>query len=1109
MFILLIIVVVFGLYIYPLIRLSNLEKRVASLEGRSVSVAPVSTPAETKPWVVPVAAPAVASEFIAPKPQTPAEHSETFATSLAKVGIAILVLGVGFFLRYINSLGLIGPTVKYIIGLIAGLALIVVAEYVKNKSQKYAALVRGGGFILWFMTLFTGTVLYKFVSLPVTLTLIVCVLMVSLIISFKEKSETTFLVGIVGAYITPVIMKFFLNDTTVAVQLLSYIAVINIGVIVAASKQLWGRSVVLSFLCSWLMFGIWSDSLSWSINWMTLWIFATIYALEFLVVFVLGDIKRSTEEKVSPWPVALTAINTLLYAGITYTLLDTTFLSPFLGFMIAVLGLFHFGVYGYIRTVTQKPDNISALTHFVIAVTLITAAIPVQFDGPIVTMIWFVEGVVLSYLAIAPDFRGKATMYVLGFTGIILGIMHMIFEGNYTDVLKTGMFMLNQFYIVWLFVVLLTHAVAYLWKKSVTRDDVDHAFALQIKKAATILMIVAQVCFIGLTSREIEVYGGYKINQVYTTQDKVYSEFREYHGYDIYSEQATEEQRQQLQQKQSEITTAYNDISHTTNLMEIAFFTLLTTIYLLFGLVGKNIVARRMGIAALVVTIGQLFVYTWSIGPVYRIAAFVGLGVVLLVVSYLYVRQSKKPKVPEVLVLALVFALTTTVHAGVIPVKEWSTMSAVVPPAIVTEDNQGLYVAEIPSDVLRAAATTDFRDIRLVDGTDNEIPYMLIKQGVVTPLKDRVFSTASNTKILENSLLSSERIVVLDTLKEGQVFTGVQLQKISESVNFRHTVHVYISDAPLGAASPAWRELEQKSIVYNYTDPSNFSVENLRVTFPNISSRYIKLRFAQDNSLQEKGASFTNTARITGARMITEQDSLVQGTHVKEYLAGNFVSTLHTNDVLQKSSSTENTKEKSTEVIYDLGEGSGLTYIHKLTLDIDSSNNNFKRNVTVQIPDVNDVTKWTTVASGQIYRIASPIFTGESLSIEMSAPLLSRIRVVIHNDNDSPLRVEDKAVIERQQVGLIFKKEDGNVGGLKFLIGNKNAVTPTYELQKTLTYFEGVTPTSVTLATATANPLYEKVEAHVPFGEKYKYLMNIALVLFVILLGYLGYRWSR
>ena len=203
------------------------------------------------------------------------DHADSFAATIAKVGVAVLIVGVAFFLKYINSLGLIGPNAKYLIGLIAGALMTWVAEKVKIKSNRYAHIVRGGGIVLWFMTLFTGTVIYHIVSLPITLTLITGVLIVTSMISLRERSETSFLIAVLGAYITPALMATFLHDFNFVTQLFSYIIVINIGIIIVSAREFWKRSIVVSFIATWLVFFTWMNTSIYSH--ITFFIYANIF----------------------------------------------------------------------------------------------------------------------------------------------------------------------------------------------------------------------------------------------------------------------------------------------------------------------------------------------------------------------------------------------------------------------------------------------------------------------------------------------------------------------------------------------------------------------------------------------------------------------------------------------------------------------------------------------------------------------------------------------------------------------------------------------------------------------------------------------------------------
>lgn len=653
-------------------RVDALEKRMGQLEQGTRAVPMMNAKPAEQVGVIPNVVPQASSEpmqnalysqgvpTVVSKPkavENPAHSMETFANRMAKLGIVVLAIGVLYFLSYINSRGLLGETAKFTLGLIAGAACVGIAELVKRKSSQYAQILRGGGFIIWYITLYIGTFSYHIITLPVMLGLIIGILFISALVSLSEKKETSFFLGVLGAYLLPWIAGVTVHDASTNLQLLIYVFIINCGIVGLAMFQNWRASMYAGFFFTWILFLSimsfsntgWVGSAPTMLSWTTLWLFATLYGLQFLIVFLSRDIRRGRQyateiatagqdakPTVKEGEVFLTATNTFLYVWFSYSLIYNHF-ENYLGFLALALGIFHLGVYLFIRKMQGGVSrSVSALTHFVIFIVLVTAAIPMQFDGPIVTMVWFIEGVVLAYLATTNEFKNRGIMYVLGLAGIVMGVMHMIAYGEYQGAYDTGIAVVNQQFLVWLFVVGLIHFIAYLWK------NIE-----KVRGFALFLFLVGQVFFVVLSSVEIWSYFGYQQKAVNKAYSEEMQNFEKYYGYAQYSAEVTPAQRAELDQAYTERNAKSQNISNTAAFVNAIFFVIMTTIYLLIGLLRQNKVFRRLGVVMLVITLIQIVSLAWQFGPVYRFITFLGLGVILLVLSYLYIHHSKKIIAPN------------------------------------------------------------------------------------------------------------------------------------------------------------------------------------------------------------------------------------------------------------------------------------------------------------------------------------------------------------------------------------------------------------------------------------------------------------------------------
>lgn len=617
MFIIIIVVALAVIFLINInYRVEALEHKISLLDGTKTVGAPAA-PVQDKPQPAPVTAPVQV-----PKEEKP--HQDNFAKNIAKVGIAILVLGVLFFLNYIDRQGLIGPVFKYIAGLLFATALLGVAEYIKHKSKSYVNLLRGAAFIIFYLTIIVGFTLFKIVSLPITLALTALVLALSVIISLKENEKIPFNFGIFGAYFT----LMFLVDPVDYVLALSYVLLLNIAVMYISSKKDWISSSVIGFIFTWFLYLV---AVGTNLPKNVLFIFSTLFGLQYLIIFLMRDFKESKTNST----VVLTVINTAIYLMAFYDIASGTSIFPYIGYFFALLGVFHFVVYGFLKTIHQTKTSFVALTHFVISVLLVTIAIPLQFDGPYVTTLFFVEGVVLSLLTMLKDFKNKSIMYIMGFGATVLGILHMLSFGNYEKVTKTGLVFLNQSYLVWFAVFVLINVIAYVWYKTVS-DSEDAEFKDSIHKAAFVFVVIGQVLFVGLTATEIQGHGSYR-RQEFNTR------ISDARALD-YKLQMTNDYAgiPQLRDNYAAEYAEIKSISTQTTFAQLVLFMLMTIIYFMIGLMKKNKTVRNMGIATLVITSFLLITLTWALGPVYRIITFIGFGIALLVISYLYISKTKK-----------------------------------------------------------------------------------------------------------------------------------------------------------------------------------------------------------------------------------------------------------------------------------------------------------------------------------------------------------------------------------------------------------------------------------------------------------------------------------
>ena len=313
---------------------------------------------------------------------------------ISKIGIFILVLGVGIGAKYSIENELISPLTRIIFGYLAGLGLVGAGIRLKQNYNNYSAvLVSGGLAIFYFITYFAYSFYGLLPQLP-AFGLMVLFTVFSVVAAINYNQQVIALIGLVGAYGVP----FLLGDGSGKIStMFSYMAIINAGVLIIAFKKYWKAVHQAAFLLTWFIYAAWfffdySSSLDFGVA-IT---FASIFFVTFYAVFLAYKlIKKESFVRRDIW---LLLTNSFLFYGFGYAILEDHELG---GQLLGLFTLGNAGIHFIISNVIHRQKLADKnLFYLVIGLVLVflTIAIPVQLDGNWVTLIWAGEAALLFWI---------------------------------------------------------------------------------------------------------------------------------------------------------------------------------------------------------------------------------------------------------------------------------------------------------------------------------------------------------------------------------------------------------------------------------------------------------------------------------------------------------------------------------------------------------------------------------------------------------------------------------------------------------------------------------------------------------------------------------------
>lgn len=312
---------------------------------------------------------------------------------ISKIGIIILVFGVGIGAKYSMDNNLISPLMRIVLGYITGGALLGVGMRLREKYTNYSAVLVSGAMAVMYFITYAGYSFYGLMPQAIAFALMVVFTAFTVFAAIRYDRSVIAHIGLVGAYGVPFLLS---NDSGNVVFLFSYMTLVNSGILFIAFKRYWKSIYYSSFILSWLIYLGWFIGDNGINNLGLSMLFATVFFILFYGITMAY--KLVAKEAFVRQDIVLVLLNAFIFYGIGYAALNDSLSAD------AYLGLFTLGnaiLHFVVSVVIYRQQDIDRnLFYLVIGLVLVflTIAIPVQLDGNWVTLLWAGEALLLFWI---------------------------------------------------------------------------------------------------------------------------------------------------------------------------------------------------------------------------------------------------------------------------------------------------------------------------------------------------------------------------------------------------------------------------------------------------------------------------------------------------------------------------------------------------------------------------------------------------------------------------------------------------------------------------------------------------------------------------------------
>lgn len=173
---------------------------------------------------------------------------------ISKIGILVLIIGVGIGTKYAIDNDLISPLTRIILGYFVGFGLLGMAVRLKPKYHNFSAVLLSGGMAsLYFVTYFAYSI-YQLIPLPAAFVLMVMFTTFTVASAVFYRRQVIAHIGLVGAYAVPFLLSSGSGNYPF---LFTYMAILNAGILAVSVWKVWRPIFYTASVFTWVIFISW------------------------------------------------------------------------------------------------------------------------------------------------------------------------------------------------------------------------------------------------------------------------------------------------------------------------------------------------------------------------------------------------------------------------------------------------------------------------------------------------------------------------------------------------------------------------------------------------------------------------------------------------------------------------------------------------------------------------------------------------------------------------------------------------------------------------------------------------------------------------------------